>query len=642
MRITPILLAATLLLAPAVAADDPDPPEFKGLSLEPGPYGPGDLVPLQLRWEDASGIDQVHASALGPADLRIHWVECEDPQDHRVAVVDCRLHLPARAPGGTYRIDHVQAQDVVGHYASVQTLATFQVVSPYDDRTGPALTGLQQDLTTLDMAAHAADGGQVRVPEAFFLKASDDSNISYAGIDFEGPNRNSGMWGQCERQDAAGRLFVCAVHADAEIPAGAYVVRGVHVQDEIGYQSHYHYDGAIGGPFRDLRSVQPTQQRVQVLTPHVDDDAPLLTALTFPGRLHRGQPFEVRINATDATAVEDVYVHFRTTRGNAGYSVTAHASCQGELDTDMQLVCTGRFPDNFPLGLALVDWVHVSDAGRNHGWLRPIEVGNEGGPPETQFRDDDAHDVGTVLVPRPIEGVLEAVDAVVNEVLPGEVATIVYQAKDTVDDVELVLQDAVDGSQVTVDCAEAVTTLLGQECDFTVPAGEDGVLSLVSATVQTASGQQTSTYEAGQVPLLAVSREIPKAAAAPLAVGGGALNTVGSDWYSEFEKAKQLAAQGAELGPTSSPPGPPAGMGDSTMNVTASESPVRGYVTSDRTFTATPRFEDEVAEPEGDVPPIRFEPGDGGDDGPMDLPLPTVVVPAALALALAAWRRRVA
>lgn len=643
-RSLPLALAVLLALAPAAAADDPDPPTFIGITVAPGPYHPGDLVPIEVRWEDASGLAQVWGLAKGPGDLFLPGLTCADPAGDRVAAVACTLQLPERAPEGAYRVTQVTAMDVVGHTAEALVDAPFTVESPFADTEGPRLTRLTQLTSAIDLHDLVPTNGFVAVPGAFEIEATDASALRYAGLQFTGPNGNHALWAQCDSWES-GRAS-CTLYGDAQAPAGDFVLREAHLQDEIGYHSLYLADPWPGGNVRSLAEVGATGMVVHVASPRDDAQAPSLTDLTFPGRLHRGQPFELRLNATDANLVESAQVYFRTTRGNAGYTVWHAADCAGAPAPTRELVCRGRFPANYPLGLALVDWVIVEDDGRNMRWLRPVEAG---GCCDNSFADGDRFDVGTVLVPRPVEGVLEAVDAIVNEVMPGEVATLVYHAEDAVDDVQIILEDAVDHSRIVVDCADAVQTLLGKECDFTVPADEDGVLSLVSATVTTASGQKTTTFPAGDVPLLAVQRDIPSADDMVLAMGGGAANTVGHDWAAQFAQAKQAANEAStpdpptnatsEPTPTVTPgPAPPAEPRRPFEPMPYAGPVDRTY--ADRTYTATQRAHD-VAGPGSDSPPIRFEPGDrDGAEADQDIPLPLAVTLGALATAFALRRRR--
>lgn len=589
------LVLLAVLGAPAAMADDPDPPTFKSLAVGAGDHGPGDLVPVQVRWEDASGVTNVWLNAVGPNGL-VLWTQCEDPGGERVAIVDCTVHLKDRSPRGRYLVSHVGATDAVGHRASAAVDVPFAVTSPFDDATGPTLSGVDQNLTVLDLRDVSVPVGQpVVVDDAFVITARDDSNVTYAHLDFRGPNGNQGLHAQCDSW--SGHKGLCQLFADPQVPAGDYRLNGIQVNDEVGYVTQYLYRAGAHG--KELADVLPTPLVLRVESPRGDDEEPIATGLSFPGSLHRGQPFELWLNATDASTVEAGHVVFRTVRGNAGYSVSHGTHCEGAPGEERRMRCVGRFPDNFPLGLAVVEHLSIEDDAGNRAMLRPVQLA---GPGERSFADDEDFDVATVLAPRPVEGVLEAIDALLNEVLPGEVATLVYHTRDAVDDVVLVLADAVDGSRIEISCADAVPSPLGQECDFVVPTAEEGILSLVSATISDAQGHQASTYAPGEVPLLAVHRQMPASSPLPLARGGGAMNDVGTTWHTEFTRAREqgtsapVPSAGASGGgggvtaPTPAPmafshsPGQAAAMADAPLptrfNVTRLESEPAGWSSS--------------------------------------------------------------
>lgn len=519
---TAIMLAMSLLAMP-VLADDPDPPELKDLRIDRVVLSPGETLYVTMEWHDASPVLYTDASATGPAGLELRDNRCPERDPERILVVTCQIRIPDRAPSGAYAVSHAWAQDEVGHVANVFTDVGFTVESPYNDTEPPVVSGVDVHVGSIEPAVDR------RVLGAFTLAATDESGLRDGHVQFEGPGGNGALWGQCDAVVEGGLL--CDLHALPDLPGGIYRATSVGASDSIGYRVHYSDDPAwFASP--PLAAALPDGLEVEVISNETDVSPPTLTAVTFPGQLHRGQPFVLRINATDETGLLHNVVWFRTTRGNADYAVET-IDCEGSRGPASHLECTGTFPNNYPLGQARLGAVYLSDPAHNSRHFVPVEWGYVG---EHKFEDDAQHDVATVLVPRPIEGAIEAIDAVVNEVAPGEVATLVYLVKDTVDDaiesVTFILESVEDGSMIEASCPADVVGELGIECDVTVPADANGVYRLKEAIVQREVKQETLSYGADAVPVLAVATSMPADSydgiGATDATGGSA-NSIGRD-----------------------------------------------------------------------------------------------------------------
>lgn len=509
------LVALMLLLAvPFSVADDPDPPVLHDLTIERTAYAPGETVAVTMEWHDASGVAMASADIEGPNGLEVTMYDCGDPAKKRIAVVVCRGKLPERAPGGDYRVKHAWATDVVGHVANVWQNVPFTVESPYTDTEPPRLTAVTVEVDEVTTDAEGPTGTAVHVPDALRIHADDETGLADAHLSFVGPGGNDRVWGQCER---TGSPLVCSLYVMRGIPAGVYTLDRAGLADTVGYRATWDTDPDT--PWLDLEAAVGELPSVRVRNNHTDASPPLLTGVAFPGELHRGQEFVAYINGTDETGVEWVALGFRTSRGNADFHVQ-DADCEGDWGTQFRLVCRTAFPRNYPLGLAYVSTVFLSDPGHNNRHYVPVEWGWYG---EHKFQDDDLHDVGTILVPRPVEGVVEAVDAIENEVVPGDVATIVYRVEDKVDEVVMTFENE-DGDTLVTTCDDPTEDLLGRACDLPIPETA-GVFSLKAVEAHVGDAVVEDRYD---VPLVAVGTTMPEGPQHEAATGGGSSNTVGT------------------------------------------------------------------------------------------------------------------
>lgn len=547
-RLAPLVV---LLLLPLGTADDPNPPQMGAFSMEGTVFRPGDLVNVTVEWTDDSGMADVYMYGRGPADLSVdggpnpegkHGHGCSDPQEKRVVTVTCVLKVPERAPAGTYRITQVTGEDVIGHTTTHDPGLEFTVDSPYTDVDGPELLGLIAHVDTVGLDAD--DGMFMSIPQAFEITATDATGLSSGGLSFIGPGGNQGVWAQCEEKLADDRL-ACSLHAHQDLPAGDYVLDQVFVGDIVGYHSSYtDHEGWYSRPLTPAIGEPPV---VQVVSNVTDALPPRLEGITFPDRVHRGEEFHIYLNFTDEAGIVDGHLRWQTTRGNAGHGVQFSPGiwhndhsvpCEGQWGIDVRLRCTVSFPSNYPLGLARLLFVYARDENYNQGHFMPIEWGWNG---DARFTDDDDHDVAMILTPRPLEGVLEAIDAVINEVVPGEVAEIVYRVQDEVDEVELILDNDA-GDQIEAVCAATSALELGRTCKVDVPADAAGVFRLREANVTIDETTHQIDY-ADDIPLLAVSTAMPKLAYEQVASAGGlygAANNVGKHWMErQAPKAKE-------------------------------------------------------------------------------------------------------
>ncbi len=620
------LALTVLLLLPSASADDPDPPELISLSLAKTTYEPGDTLEVTMEWQDASGVRYVDARAKGPNDLEVNIYDCDDPGERRVVTVVCRGRIPDRAPGGEYRVHHAWAQDTVGHVANIFQDTPFTVVSPFNDTSAPTLIGVEVHVAQVETTPQGPDEDiAMHFEDALTLWADDENGLRDGSMRFVGPGGNDGVWAQCGIP--ADEALTCSLHVMRGSPSGEYALHDVGISDTVGYRSAWSTEPARYGS--DLATAIGEIPSIFVSNNGTDATPPTLLNITFPGELYRGQEFLMYINGTDETGLMWVAAGFRTSRGNADFHVETQ-DCQGDWGTDIRLVCRAAFPSNYPLGLAYITSVYMADAAYNYRHYTPVEWGWHG---EHKFQDDDGHDVATILVPRPVEGVIEAVDAIQNEVVPGELATIVYKVQDRVDEVTFTLANQA-GDVIEATCSERAEDVLGRACDVPIPEAE-GVFSLEQASATSAGNVEATTY-ADPVPVLAVGTSMPPSTGFTTATGGGADNKVGDQYGSKAPPPK--ATRPAESEPRPAEPKPtsePAATEPSTA--TNGTTPPRLNASSIDVIPTPPT--EQVApifgQPEP-VPPERAEPRTLDR---WNTPAPTVLWSLMALVALAARRR---
>lgn len=539
MKRIAVAIAALLWLPAASGADDPDPPELRAAWLDQDTYDAGGIVRVTMEWYDASGLDVVWAVAMGPNQLNAGGPNCYPDSDAEVVEVTCELTLPERAPAGEWRINQMSAMDKVGHQATGDIPLTFTVASPYTDVLPPELTSLEAHV---DRFTVKQDQQQFfSISDAFTLTASDETGVRSGGIGFIGPGGNLGMSAQCEQVIAEGQLS-CTVYGGAHIPNGRYYVDQLTIGDTAGYDQTYSDNDKM---FRAKSLSKAIGQApwIDLSTDGTDASPPELVGVTFPDQAYRGERFAVYINISEEENFELGILHFRTTRGNAGISgVVTHMpgwesridECVGTWKGDIRLKCIMSFPANFPLGLSLLENVHLSDKARNQqSYSSHPSVDGQ----RQHFQDDDTFDTGITLLPRPINGVVNTLDAVVNEVVPEAVVEIVYEASEVVEDIIIQVVDS-EGLVADLPCTLVAGKGLETVCTVTAPSTE-GVYALASVTA-TIDGQSQTTI-VPQTPILAVAATMPEDAFDELGSSGGvygALNQRGAAWATQWHQAR--------------------------------------------------------------------------------------------------------
>lgn len=222
------------------------PPALTGLSFSPDPVnvGAGDgTVEVTFTATASEGVTRAYVNVEAPgAQLQqscaAGGLDGGTPQN---GTWKCSLTIPHRAPGGTWTVNNLFISDAAGtstQYNGTQLAArglktTFQVVSPNEDVTPPALTGITLTPGTVDLAGGSA---QVRVT----LTATDAGvGVSQANVSLTPPSGSGqGCGGEPQGGAAQNATIVCTITIPAGAPAGKWALV-ILLKDAVGNNRMY-------------------------------------------------------------------------------------------------------------------------------------------------------------------------------------------------------------------------------------------------------------------------------------------------------------------------------------------------------------------------------------------------------------------
>ncbi|HEX6370063.1 MAG TPA: Ig-like domain-containing protein [Longimicrobium sp.] len=239
------------------------PPALTGLSFSPDPVNVG----------ASNGVVQVAFTATASAGVHRAYVFVEPTRGEAVGVVDrscaattrvsgtstagtwtCSITIPRNAPGGTWRINTLSVTDSAGNATqySVAELAarglpgSFQVTSPNEDVTAPALTGV----TVSPAAVNLANGATyvqvtMRVTDAGVGASHGTAGLTPLSGGGYGCSGNTP--GEVGQQNAT---IVCAIPFKAGATEGTWKLN-VFVMDAVGNSRQYGWEQlrAAGLPY---------------------------------------------------------------------------------------------------------------------------------------------------------------------------------------------------------------------------------------------------------------------------------------------------------------------------------------------------------------------------------------------------------
>jgi hypothetical protein len=144
------------------------PPALTGLAFTPDPVnvGSGDAtVEIAFTATASAGVRQAYAAmeSTRGSIFRNCFADTRTSGTSTNGTWKCTITIPKDAPGGTWRVNTLWVADSASNSTlySVQQLAerglpsSFQVTSPTEDVTAPALTGITLDRTTVSLASGA-------------------------------------------------------------------------------------------------------------------------------------------------------------------------------------------------------------------------------------------------------------------------------------------------------------------------------------------------------------------------------------------------------------------------------------------------------------------------------------------------------
>lgn len=486
-----IILATLAILTstPMVGAvpDDTTPPVITAITFDQEVYVPGDLVLVTLSIDDES--DVVHASATirdtgSPLVLFVNGCKGSAPGNWT-----CKIQIPDKAPGGTFVLNQVQAEDEIGHSTnlygpSLDPWRHLQVAieSPYTDRSPPTISNIT--VTPLSVQP----GEYVTVS----FDAHDETGTAYTSVSLSGGIHSTGLDTGCHFPAEGPPIctcmpenashFVCNMEVRHGMPAGDYRVAVVSATDDIGYRAILERNDSQLGAL-------PT---VHIDSNVTDRQPPRLLGIEMPDLpVPRGGKYSIPVKAADDSPLKGTMVRVQTTHGNA---LLDTYDCTGAESTNGVVACTGEIRERFPLGWVRLQFVVVADI---HGNAANYFMPGELGCPTCFWVEPNALNETKFLVgPGPLEvldeiPVVTALDPFFTEVAPGHVLPIVLQNIDTVTNVTFVFVNTVteNASAIlgAVACQpDANLTLIGSLCHLIIPRDAtpgEYVLQNVTATL---------------------------------------------------------------------------------------------------------------------------------------------------------------
>ena len=222
------------------------PPALTGLSFSPTSVnvGAGDAtVEVTFAATSSVGVSSAYVNVAAPG-----WQLTRSCQAGGLAggtpengTWKCSLTIPHRAPGGAWTVNNLWVMDQANtatQYNTTQVAArglptTFQVVSPNEDVTAPALTGLTVSPATVNLA-----GGSANVQVTF---TATDAGVGVSqgtpalSLNGSGQVCNAGPQGGGPRQNAT---LVCSIAVPSGGAAGRWQL-DITLKDELANTRHY-------------------------------------------------------------------------------------------------------------------------------------------------------------------------------------------------------------------------------------------------------------------------------------------------------------------------------------------------------------------------------------------------------------------